>query len=82
MPDEQKKTFVAENLKTNRERILQIERNITEQSDCDVCYSERSKTLQLISKTFDEGFPDFVLKFTSSLRSSKVHIEILKPVCK
>ena len=49
MPDEQKKTFVAENLKTNHERILEIERNITEQSDCDVWYSERSKTLQLIS---------------------------------
>jgi hypothetical protein len=32
-------------IKTSYERILEIERNTREQSDCDVWYSERSKIL-------------------------------------
>jgi hypothetical protein len=35
-----------------------------------------------LHKTFDERFPNFVLKLASLLQSAKVHIEILKPVCK
>jgi hypothetical protein len=51
VPYEQEKTFVAENLKTSHERMLEIERNTREQSDCDVWYSQRSK--RLTASNFD-----------------------------
>ena len=38
--------------------------------------------LQSISQNFCQNIPNFVPKFASSLRTSKVHIEIHKPVCK
>ena len=41
-----------------------------------------SDILQSISQNFCQNIPKFVPKFVSSLRSSKVHIEIQKPVCK
>ena len=37
--------------------------------------------LQSISQNFCQNIPNFVIKFASSLRSSKVHIEIQKPIC-
>jgi hypothetical protein len=46
-----------------------------------ICCTGKS-SYRWFHKTFDERFLNFILKLASLLQSAKVHIEILKPVCK